>query len=130
MQILRIVFCPHNESLEYMGAATCKLINFVDHKVLQKSFRSPSQLLSVVVSCSQLWYSCSKCDRQTNGHTKIWTSRAAVAAKKQIIENFMLCASILLSRHRALSVLTFKISSETVMNHIIINQSAPTVWLE
>ena len=31
-------------SLEDLGAATCKLVNFVDHKVLWKSFRSPVQL--------------------------------------------------------------------------------------
>ena len=34
-----------SKSLEDLGAATCKLLNFVDHKVLQKSSRSPLEVL-------------------------------------------------------------------------------------
>ena len=60
-------------SLEDLGAATCKQVNFVDHKV-----QSPSEVLqkssTVVVSVM---------DRQTDTHTNIWASRAAVAAKNQ-----------------------------------------------
>ena len=56
-------------SLEDLGAATCK--DFVDYKSL-KSFGSPAEVQ----------YNYSKCDTQTDGHTNIWTSRAAVAAKK------------------------------------------------
>ena len=47
---------PLKTSLKDLGAATCKLVNFVDHKVQSpKSFASPSKVQ----------YSCSKCD----GHT-------------------------------------------------------------
>ena len=43
MTYIRLI---HNlTSLEDLGAATCKLVNFVDHKVLRKSFKSPLEVL-------------------------------------------------------------------------------------
>ena len=70
-------------SLEDLGAATSK--NFADHKVwspskvLRKSFKSPSEVLQNVIVYSFSTVVASVTHRQTN----IWTSRAAVGAKKQ-----------------------------------------------
>ena len=72
---------PRKTSLEDLGAATCK--DFVDYRakspleVLWKSFRSSSEVLQ---KCSTAVASVT--DTHTNTQTDIWTSRAAVAAKK------------------------------------------------
>ena len=67
----RCIIVYLSTSLEDLGAATCKLVNFVDHKV-QSPFEVLQKSSTVVGSVT---------DRQIDRHTNIWSYRADVAAK-------------------------------------------------
>ena len=66
-------------SLEDLGAATCKLVNFADRSPLEVLQKSSTVVASVT-------------DTQTDRQTNIWTSRAAVAAKKKTKVYKVLCS--------------------------------------